>query len=27
LPPHPNIVIELSLCLYMSYEIDIDDDN
>jgi hypothetical protein len=27
LPPHPNIVIELHLCLYMSYEIDVDDDN
>jgi hypothetical protein len=27
LPPHPNIVIELSLCLYMSYEIDVEDDN
>jgi hypothetical protein len=27
MPPHPNIVIELHLCLYMSYEIDVDDDN
>jgi hypothetical protein len=27
LPPHPNIVIELHLCLYMSYEIDVDADN
>jgi hypothetical protein len=25
--PHPNIVIELHLCLYMSYEMDVDDDN
>jgi hypothetical protein len=27
LPPHPNIVIEPNLCLYMSYEIDVEDDN
>jgi hypothetical protein len=27
LPPHPNVVIELSLCLYMYYEMDVDDDN
>jgi hypothetical protein len=27
LPPHPNIVIELHLCLYMSYGIGVDDDN
>jgi hypothetical protein len=27
LQPHPNIVIELHLCLYMSYEIDVGDDN
>jgi hypothetical protein len=27
LSPHPNIVIELHLCLYMSYDIDVDDDN
>jgi hypothetical protein len=26
LPPHSNIVIKLYLCLYMSYEIDVDDD-
>jgi hypothetical protein len=25
--PHPNVVIELHLCLYMSYEIGVDDDN
>jgi hypothetical protein len=24
---HPNVVIELHLCLYMSYEMDVDDDN
>jgi hypothetical protein len=24
---HLNIVIELHLCLYMSYEIDVEDDN
>jgi hypothetical protein len=27
LPPHPNVVIELHLCLYMCYEIDVEDDN
>jgi hypothetical protein len=27
LPPHSNVVIELHLCLYMSYKIDVDDDN
>jgi hypothetical protein len=27
LPPHPNIVIELQFCLYMSYGIDVEDDN
>jgi hypothetical protein len=27
LPPHPNIVIKLSLCLYMYYEMNVDDDN
>jgi hypothetical protein len=27
LPPHSNIVIELHLCLYVSYEIDVEDDN
>jgi hypothetical protein len=24
LPPHPNVVNELHLCLYMSYEMDVD---
>jgi hypothetical protein len=27
MPPHSNVVIELHLCLYMSYEIDVDVDN
>jgi hypothetical protein len=27
LPPHPNIISEPSLCLYMYYEMDVDDDN
>jgi hypothetical protein len=27
LPPHPNVVIKIHLCLYMSYEMDVDDDN
>jgi hypothetical protein len=27
MPLHPNIVIELHLCLYMRYEIDVEDDN
>jgi hypothetical protein len=27
LPPHPNVIIKLSLCLYMSYEIDVEVDN
>jgi hypothetical protein len=27
LPPHPNIVIKLSLCLFMYYEMDVDDKN
>jgi hypothetical protein len=27
LPPHPNVVIELHLCLCMRYEIDVEDDN
>jgi hypothetical protein len=26
LPPHPNVVIKLSLCLYMYYEMNVDDD-
>jgi hypothetical protein len=26
LPPHPNIVIKLPLCLYMYYEMNDDDD-
>jgi hypothetical protein len=26
LPPHPNVVIKLSLCLHMYYEIDVDDE-
>jgi hypothetical protein len=24
--PHPNIVIKLHFCLYMSYEMDVDDN-
>jgi hypothetical protein len=27
LPPHPNVVIQLSSCLYTYHEIDVDDDN
>jgi hypothetical protein len=26
LPLHPNVVIELHLCLYMSYGMDVDDN-
>jgi hypothetical protein len=26
LPPHPNVVIKLSLCLCMYYEMNVDDD-
>jgi hypothetical protein len=26
LPPHPNVVIEFHLCLYMSYEMEVDDN-
>jgi hypothetical protein len=27
LPPQPNIVIKLHLCLYKAYEMNVDDDN
>jgi hypothetical protein len=25
--PHPNVVIELHLCLYMAYDMNVGDDN